>query len=340
MRKVKKGERFGAVLGAILTLAQLGAGAPTAVAAPLAPAPEIGVTPSSQSLGCQGAFTITVASAGPPGSTLEISALTLTHGYSQGYYGAGFSWDLDGITPPLSLPSGATVSIPVTFDATGQTFPSRLELRVDSNAANTAHLFQVHFGAAQQACEGTPTPTPTYTPTATINPTIEPTACAGDCDDDGQVTIAELVLGADIALGRDTADRCSAMDQNGDQAVSLVEVVRAVRSALDGCSCGDREVMDRFPSCVAAETEGSCLAAGGTWTRVGLSLEPECLCPTGQDGCPCSRATACLGACVGPLEGLPHDCSAAQGSCTHAHPTVGCRCWFDENGNAQPLCAD
>ncbi len=336
MRRVMRDERWSAVLVAIFAVAQLGSEAQAdilnVVTTPLAPAPEISVTPPSLSLGCEGAFTITVASAGAPGSTLEISALALTHGYSQGYYGTGFGWDLDGVTPPVSLPNGATLAIPVTFSAFGQTFPSRLELRVDSNAANAPQLFQVYLGAAQQACEATPTPTPT--------PTHTPTACVGDCDDDGQVTVAELVLGVDMALGRDTADSCRAMDENGDQVVSLVELVRAVGSALEGCACGDREVMERFPSCIAAQTETICLAMGGVWTRVGLSLEPECLCPTGQEGCPCSRATDCLGACVGPLEGLPDDCSAAQGSCTSQHPTVGCWCWFDENGNAQALCAD
>ena len=34
------------------------------------------------------------------------------------------------------------------------------------------------------------------------------------------------------------------------------------------------------------------LSAGGRWGRGGLSPQPLCLCPTGQDGCACQRASS------------------------------------------------
>lgn len=104
--------------------------------------------------------------------------------------------------------------------------------------------------------------------------------------------------------------------------------------------CGDQEVMDRFPSCIAAETEAPCLAAGGVWTPIGIRLEPECVCPTGQEGCACNRSTDCLGACSATLAGVPAECSTVQGVCAGEAPIVGCRCWFDEGGDARPLCVD
>jgi hypothetical protein len=59
--------------------------------------------------------------------------------------------------------------------------------------------------------------------------------CAGDCRKDGYVTVDELVSGVAIALGREATSACRAFDRNGDDLVSVNEVVRAVDNALDGC---------------------------------------------------------------------------------------------------------
>lgn len=59
--------------------------------------------------------------------------------------------------------------------------------------------------------------------------------CAGDCDGDGQVTVAELIRGVRIALGEAPVSECDAMDGDGDGAVSVAELVRAVRAALEVC---------------------------------------------------------------------------------------------------------
>ena len=60
-------------------------------------------------------------------------------------------------------------------------------------------------------------------------------ACAGDCDDDGTVSIAELVTLVNIALNGDGADRCAAGDVNGDGRITIEELITAVNSALLGC---------------------------------------------------------------------------------------------------------
>ena len=60
-------------------------------------------------------------------------------------------------------------------------------------------------------------------------------ACAGDCNGDGTVSVNELVLAVDIALGALPAADCQAVDTNGDGAVSISELVAAVNSALNGC---------------------------------------------------------------------------------------------------------
>lgn len=55
---------------------------------------------------------------------------------------------------------------------------------------------------------------------------------AGDCDGDGRVSIAELVRGVNIALGRASIESCPAFDCNGDGQVGINELIKGVNSAL------------------------------------------------------------------------------------------------------------
>ena len=59
--------------------------------------------------------------------------------------------------------------------------------------------------------------------------------CAGDCNDDGSVTVDELVSGVSIALGHLPADSCRAIDLNADGVVTVDEVLSAINAVLDGC---------------------------------------------------------------------------------------------------------
>src|SRR5215475_6306744 len=60
-------------------------------------------------------------------------------------------------------------------------------------------------------------------------------SCPGDCDGDGEVSINELIIGVNIALGTQAISACPAMDSNGDGAVTVNELIRAVTAALNGC---------------------------------------------------------------------------------------------------------
>lgn len=81
---------------------------------------------------------------------------------------------------------------------------------------------------------------PTRQPTATLPPP-DPTPtrtiprCESDCNDNGRVTIDELVTGVTIALGRAALSRCPTIDSDENTIVSINEVVRAVNHALFGC---------------------------------------------------------------------------------------------------------
>ncbi|MFN8643589.1 MAG: hypothetical protein U0802_18720 [Candidatus Binatia bacterium] len=60
-------------------------------------------------------------------------------------------------------------------------------------------------------------------------------ACRGDCGGDGQVTVSDLVLGVNIALGGVAVGQCRAMDGDGDGTVTVAELIAAVQNALGGC---------------------------------------------------------------------------------------------------------
>ena len=62
-----------------------------------------------------------------------------------------------------------------------------------------------------------------------------PEACAGDCDTSGNVSIDELLVLVNIALGAAPMTACPSGDMNGDGAMKIDEIIAAVKSALDGC---------------------------------------------------------------------------------------------------------
>lgn len=78
----------------------------------------------------------------------------------------------------------------------------------------------------------TRTPTQTRTPTATFSPVED---CIGDCNGNNAVSVDELVLALDIALGVRPFDACNGLDTDSNGQLSVDEIVRAVLSAIAGC---------------------------------------------------------------------------------------------------------
>lgn len=76
------------------------------------------------------------------------------------------------------------------------------------------------------------TATPNEAATATPSPTAD---CGGDCSGDGTVTVDEMVQGVNMALGNAGAESCAAFDGDGNQQVTVSELVSAVSRLLDGC---------------------------------------------------------------------------------------------------------
>ncbi len=60
--------------------------------------------------------------------------------------------------------------------------------------------------------------------------------CAGDCDSDGRVSVAELVTGTSIALTVMPIEECASFDTDGRGTVSVDELVQGLSAALRGCT--------------------------------------------------------------------------------------------------------
>jgi hypothetical protein len=64
---------------------------------------------------------------------------------------------------------------------------------------------------------------------------ITPT-CVGDCGDDGAVTVEELIIGVNIALGTAPLDLCPQFDSDNSGDVTVEELVQGVNNALGTCA--------------------------------------------------------------------------------------------------------
>src|SRR5262245_26905473 len=79
-------------------------------------------------------------------------------------------------------------------------------------------------------------------------------ACTGDCDGGGGVSIDELIRGVNIALGNDTVFQCRAFDTNGNESVTIEELIEAVGYAQDGCPDETPTVEPGTPTTVPVDT--------------------------------------------------------------------------------------
>ena len=59
--------------------------------------------------------------------------------------------------------------------------------------------------------------------------------CIGDCNDDDQVTVDEVITGVNIALDVTPLTECTTFDVNQSKTVSVDEILAAVSNALNGC---------------------------------------------------------------------------------------------------------
>jgi hypothetical protein len=60
-------------------------------------------------------------------------------------------------------------------------------------------------------------------------------ACRGDCDGDGAVVVAEVITGVEIALRLEGVDRCPSFDGDGNESVTVDELLSGIASSMSEC---------------------------------------------------------------------------------------------------------
>jgi hypothetical protein len=79
-------------------------------------------------------------------------------------------------------------------------------------------------------------PPPTRRPANAPTPTPAGRPCWGDCSGDGAVTVDELIVGVNLALGTQSVDTCRLAYSVNDSRVSIDELIRAIDVSLAGCN--------------------------------------------------------------------------------------------------------
>jgi len=145
-------------------------------------------------------------------------------------------------TPTDTATASAPITSPPTQAATPTSTSSPLptgSATATATDASTETPVATATPTAPATSTESPSPSMTMLPTSSPtppSPTATPSAvCVGDCSHQGLVTVDNLVLGVDIALGSQQVDACAAFDANGDGRVTVDELVAAVGNALHGC---------------------------------------------------------------------------------------------------------
>lgn len=71
--------------------------------------------------------------------------------------------------------------------------------------------------------------------TVLLNTSGAVSPCVGDCKDDGEVTVDDLIIMVNIANGAAPVADCLAGDANGDGMITIDDIIIAVTNALNGC---------------------------------------------------------------------------------------------------------
>jgi hypothetical protein len=155
-----------------------------------------------------------------------------------------FRWAVVPVSPGLQA---SVVGNTLSVNANG-TGAFTLQVTVDDSlgGTNTKTLTYNVLGPAQPTWTptitappmDTPTPTPTGIATLTPTPTATPTTlialCAGDCDGSGDVTVDEIIILVNIALGSADVSACPHGIPSGSGA-DITLIIKAVGYALNRC---------------------------------------------------------------------------------------------------------
>jgi hypothetical protein len=187
--------------------------------------------------------------------------------------------------------------------------------------------------------------------------------CRGDCNNDGAVTVGEVVRGVAIALGGDDVAACPAADADHDGEVAIDELVGALTDVLTGCiiaftptptprdtptpvppggACRSTIECDRleeflclepggFAGCVECRLEGDQCADDSDCAARGAGLVCEQL-RRFESVCYCAPTRICIPGCTSGS-----DCDEGQ-RCDAGHHCVAIGCVSDDACPTQFYC--
>lgn len=114
-----------------------------------------------------------------------------------------------------------------------------------------------------------------------------PAQCVGDCNDNTAVSINELIVAVNIALGERVVADCQNADPSGDSTVAINELIRCVGSALNGCGPAEPTPTPE-PTFTLAPTTTPAPAVGPVVLFFGLTAADDSLIHpiADQDGIP------------------------------------------------------
>ena len=134
-------------------------------------------------------------------------------------------------TPTFTAPPTATATASATLTLTIP--PSKTPSPTSSfTATRTATRAPTATATASATVTRTLPPTP-ETPSPTATPA--PCPCVGDCDAGGEVTVDEIIIMVNVALGNVSPTACLVGDANQDGEITIDEIVTAVNNALNEC---------------------------------------------------------------------------------------------------------
>lgn len=156
---------------------------------------------------------------------------------------------LDGLAPGIFLVEIIDLAIPATVPPGQYYVGWMMEAaETEYSTLNNSALIADQPLRVELAFTPTPTstspPAPTATDTALPEPTqtpIQTSVCHGDCGGDLRVTVDELVRVVAIGLGMMPLDQCPNGDANQDGQLTIAEMIVAVVNALDGCGASDED---------------------------------------------------------------------------------------------------
>ncbi|MFI5397141.1 MAG: hypothetical protein ACHQ9S_16510 [Candidatus Binatia bacterium] len=136
---------------------------------------------------------------------------------------------------PTSSPTDTPTTTPTHTPTVTSTQTSTQTPTATASATPTLTATATGMPTPTSTATARSTPTGVATPTATPTATATLVACVGDCNGRRTVTVDEILIMVDIALGNAPLHLCNSGDANGDGRITVDEILSAVNNALNGC---------------------------------------------------------------------------------------------------------